>query len=234
MRVVVGASILVVVFTLCIGLGLWQLDRADEKRTLFQLFALGETKELLTELELDEGPDGDRYRRVELRGSFSSSQQFLLDAMTHAGRAGYEVLTPFKLADTKGWVIVNRGWVAALADRAGIPDVAVRENPRTIRGRIDSLPRPGLRLAAGTTPALDAWPRVLLFPRMSELEAALKVPLFEYQLLLDPSEPDGFVREWQPRAMPPERHVAYAVQWFALAATVLCIGVILGVRRSKS
>jgi cytochrome oxidase assembly protein ShyY1 len=39
-------------------------------------------------------------------------------------------------------------------------------------------------------------------------------------VLLDASEPDGYLRDWQPPGFPPARRIAYAVQWFGLAAAV--------------
>jgi cytochrome oxidase assembly protein ShyY1 len=40
-------------------------------------------------------------------------------------------------------------------------------------------------------------------------------------VLLDPGEPDGYLRQWQPPGFPPVRHIAYAVQWFSLAAALV-------------
>jgi surfeit locus 1 family protein len=45
-------------------------------------------------------------------------------------------------------------------------------------------------------------------------------------LLLDPKLPDGYVREWTPPGLPPDRHFSYAIQWwgFALVLLVLYFG----------
>ncbi len=77
------------------------------------------------------------------------------------------------------------------------------------------LPRPGIRLAA---PPASGWPRLVQFPRPEELSAALGRPLDARVILLDPAEPDGFVREWSVRGTAPDRHLGYAVQWLAFAA----------------
>jgi surfeit locus 1 family protein len=42
-------------------------------------------------------------------------------------------------------------------------------------------------------------------------------------ILLDPSAPDGFRRNWRPSDFGPERHVGYAVQGFALAVTLVIL-----------
>ena len=47
-------------------------------------------------------------------------------------------------------------------------------------------------------------------------------------LLLDASSPDGYQRNWRPSVgFPPERHLGYAIQWFALAVTLIVIFVAL-------
>ena len=50
-------------------------------------------------------------------------------------------------------------------------------------------------------------------------------------LLLDKDQPGGFVREWNPVVVGPERHVGYAVQWFALAAALVILYVWVNLNR---
>jgi len=53
-------------------------------------------------------------------------------------------------------------------------------------------------------------------------------------VLLDPSEPDGYEREWSARynfsEFGPERHTAYAVQWFGMALALLVIYVVVNLK----
>ncbi len=49
-------------------------------------------------------------RRCVCAAATTRAHQFLLDNMTHAGRAGYEVLTPLLLDDGRV-LLVNRGWL---------------------------------------------------------------------------------------------------------------------------
>jgi surfeit locus 1 family protein len=56
---------------------------------------------------------------------------------------------------------------------------------------------------------------------MNELSAALARPLEPRIVLLDASEPDGYVRDWHPPGMQPIRHWAYAIQWWAFAVVTL-------------
>ena len=227
-RVVLVAGFLLLL-TLLFSLGEWQLRRAAEKMPVFDRFDTAEELLALTTpidgRELEE----HRYRRLELRGRYDSSRQLLLDNMTHQGQAGYHVLTPFHPLDAERWLLVNRGWVKADTDRRVRPQIAVSEAVREIRGRIDALPRPGLRLETALRDEERSWPQVVFFPSIGDLETLLGEPLFRYQLWLDSEYPDGFVREWEPRTMAPEQHVGYAIQWFGLAGVLLVMAVALTV-----
>ena len=225
-------TLFVLLFTVFVSLGRWQLRRAEDRTAAQDRFAMGRDLPVLTAPLANQESEEYRYRSLELRGQYLSSRQVLLDSMIHEGRAGYHVLTPFLPLNESRWLLVNRGWVEADPDRRVLPRVEVGENTRVVRGRIDALPRPGLELGGSIGP--EAWPQVALFPSFDELERRFGEPLLQYQLLLDAELADGYVREWQLRMLPPERHVGYAIQWFSLAGTLFVIAVILSVRSRKS
>ena len=205
------------------SLGRWQLDRAEDKRELFAAFATGSDRviELPTGLE----PIG-RYRRVTVGGRYDASRQFLLDNMTHDGVPGVHVLTPL-LRDDGTAVIVNRGFVPSGGRRSQLPDLPAGGEPRRVSGRMDFLPRPAVELEA---PPSSGWPRLLSFPRAGDLASALDTPVHPQVLLLDADQPDGYLRDWQPPGMTPEKHIGYAVQWFGLAAAVFVTWFVLSIR----
>jgi surfeit locus 1 family protein len=74
----------------------------------------------------------------------------------------------------------------------------------------------------------------MLFPTFDALEARFERPLVRYQLLLDAGFSDGFFREWEPRALPPERHIGYAIQWFSFAGILAVMVIVLSVRSRMS
>jgi surfeit locus 1 family protein len=212
---------------LFLSLGRWQLDRAGEKRALLDAFDRG--GEHAQELPAGLSPV-ERYQRLRARGRFDSSRQFLLDNMTYDGQAGFRVLTPLVLEDGRV-LVVDRGFVPGSGDRSRLPDVAVQDLPREVIGRADTLPRPGIEL---TAPPATGWPRIVSFPRIEEISNALGQPVFPQVLLLDPGQPDGYVREWAPPTMGPDRHVGYAVQWFGFAAVTCILWVLLSFRIEES
>jgi surfeit locus 1 family protein len=128
---------------------------------------------------------------------------------------------------------VNRGWVPVGRSRAQRPAIPVNAQPRTIHGRADNLPSPGIQL--GTRAVLTPpFPVVANFPTRHEIAALLKEPRWANAtdlILLDPGEPDGYVRRWSPPGFPPMRHVGYAVQWFGLSLALFVIYIVTNSRR---
>jgi surfeit locus 1 family protein len=224
------ATVLVIIgVALGVRLGMWQLARADEKRVLLEQFAAGANT--VRPLSALNEPDLPRYQSITAQGRYDSAHQVLLDNMPAAsGKAGFRVLTPFEL-EQDTWILVDRGWLAMGATRNDLPDIAVSEDERSIAGRLDELPRPGMRLS-GSAVGTDQWPRVLNFPQHADLEQTLGRKLARRIVLLDPQASDGFERVWTQRTgFGPERHIAYAVQWFALAATMLIVYLVLNLKR---
>ena len=216
-----------------VSLGSWQLGRAREKRALVAEFAAG-SRDTVEANGLDLG-GLPRYQRVQLRGAYDPSRQVLLDNMpSAAGRPGYRVLTPLRRADGRGWVMVDRGWVPLGASREALPDVAVGAGERELSGVLDVLPEPGLRLGPAAAPGATGWPRLLLFPTEADLESALGLELETRIVLLDADLPDGYERSWRPATgFGPERHLGYALQWFAFAVVAVVIFIALNLRRRE-
>lgn len=212
-------------------LGLWQLDRADEKRALQELLATGQ--ETTIDLTSDRIDDLARYQRVRIRGRYDPEHQILLDNMPSSrGQPGYRVLTPLELSDG-AWILVDRGWVPWGATRLPLPDVTVDDGARVVTGQLDELPRPGMRLN-DTVEAEGSWPRVLNFPRREDIERVLQREVHGRIVLLDPAEPDGYDRNRNLGSLfSTERHIGYATQWFAMAAAVLLIYLFLSSKKEQ-
>ncbi len=219
----VATAVTAAAVLLFVLLGNWQLGRATAKRLIDEQFSRAEAPLPLPPASIAV----PRYQRVTASGSYDADHQFLLDNMSEAGQAGVHVLTPLLLSDGNA-VLVDRGWVPFGATRDSLPDVAVPATPRTVAGRLDELPRPSIELAA---PAGKGWPRLISYPHMQELAAALGRELYPQRILLDSREPDGYVRNWQVPGTTYVRHLGYAIQWFAFAATAIAIWLAQSLRR---
>ncbi len=212
---------------LLLWLGQWQWDRAAEKQTLLDRWA---GQALLAPVALPTAPDGNttataQFLRVFASGAYLPDSQVLLDNQTHGGKAGYRVLTPLLLADGSA-LMVDRGWVALPGNaRDRLPNVAVSSANRRVQGRLDHFRQAALREATGPLLAVrDNRPRVMNYPDSAAVSAAIGRPVYPLVLLLEGTEPDGFVREDAPTlSFGPERHVGYAIQWWALAVTLVLL-----------
>lgn len=162
-----------------------------------------------------------RFQRVSVAGQWDCAHQFLLDNRTYNGNPGYEVLTPLHRPDGRV-VLIDRGWVPFSGSRQKLPDVTCQgQGPVTLTGRSDDLPSAGLASGRAAPGIDDGWPKVTSYPTMAQLSAAFGHPLEPRILLLDPSEPNGYVRDWHPPGMQPVRHWSYAIQWWAFAVVAL-------------
>jgi surfeit locus 1 family protein len=176
-----------------------------------------------------------RFAQVSVRGRWDASRQFLLDNRTRDGQAGYEVLTPLELEDGR-WLLVNRGWLPFGGYRNRLPDVSLPATASVgavaVTGRVDELPAAALESGRAAPAAAGSWPQVTSFPTAAELAAALGVGRLEPRLLLlDPTAPDGYRRDWQPPGMAAERHWSYAIQWWSFALVLVLLYGLLNIRK---
>lgn len=223
----VGVTALLICLLLL--LGLWQLQRASEKKGILAAHteAAKKSPRQLGELLAEANPRQDLYgTRVLVSGTYFQERQFLLDGQVRGGRVGYEVLTPLRLATGRPLILVNRRWVPASADRSDLPKLEVPSGMVQLTGFWRRLPLPGLRLGEESCNE-GQWPRVVFYPRAETLACLLGEPVADGMLVLE-SDPAG---QRELVNMPPERHYGYAVTWFALAITLLAIFVTVNTRK---
>lgn len=229
----VGTVLVLVGVALFVQLGMWQLRRADEKAQLQAAVQRGEQSTVT--VTADTLASAPRYQHVALAGHFESDRQILLDNMPSSqGRPGYRVLTPFVL-EAGVTVLVDRGWIA-MGDRQRVPaNLGVDESQRQITGRLDLLPTPGMRMGSQSASSASSWPRVMNFPEHSDVEAAYARPVATPIVLLDASVPNGFERQWNMQSrFSPDKHLGYAVQWFAFAICAVVIYLLMSFKRAPS
>ncbi len=200
------------------GLGAWQISRGYEK--LAQREAYENASGFAN---FHHGADVRSYQPLKASGRFLDGEQFLLDNIILNTRYGYYVLTPLELSDRDPLLLVNRGWIQkeglnpdldGIAERIGL-DV----NRATVRGRVGSLPRPGMRMG-DAIPAGTPWPKIAVYPTAEDIERELGREIEPFVLLMDPDDAHGFVRHWVPAEMGPGKHFGYALQWFAMGAVL--------------
>ncbi len=221
----------VLLLPVLISLGFWQLHRADVKRALEEAYAQRARAPALDLARVERWDESRlRYRRARVRGRYLAGRQILLDNQVHEGRAGYHVLTPLVPGAGEHCVLVDRGWIPAPGDRSRVPEPGVPAGTVSVRGLLDQAPEPGIRLGTAVTEPVR-WPLVVPWVDPAALALHLGCRPAPLVLKLDPDLAGGFVRDWQPVSLQPEKSVSYAVQWFAMAVMLVVIYLALHLRR---
>ncbi len=212
--------------------GQWQLGRAREKESMLAAVAAAERA---PPLDLAAVPGFvARPVRVVARGQYDAAHELLFDNQSEAGRAGVRVLTPFRVSGSSRQLLVDRGWLPV--DPSTRRPASIEAPPPgevELRGLFTDLPGVGVRMGDGSVGFSTQRP-LLNYLDATALRRALGAGLVDGLLRLDADLPGGFLRNYQPvpAAMPPARHRGYALQWFALAATVVVVWLLLAFRRT--
>ncbi len=219
-----------------VNLGLWQLSRADEKSQLLEQANNQQKYQAVSLLnnknELIEVTD---YQPIMFDGAHYAETQVYLANEPFKGQDGYHILVPIELKNKK-LLWVNRGWVKALPDRRFLPRVEIIPPHWVARGQVYfSKGEPVLFEHALTQHDDHQWVlQGLDYELLSSVVKDRKKDVLPYIIRLSPDSGSGFVREWKVVAMPPEKHIAYAIQWFGLAITLIIIALFLMFKKQES
>jgi surfeit locus 1 family protein len=187
-----------------IALGNWQAGRAADKRALAAAQA-----------------------PVTLRGEFDAKYTVFLDNKLNRGRPGYHVVQPLRMAHGTS-VLVNRGWTAAGASRAQLPEVRTPAGEISLTGvRLDHFAR--TYEPAAVKPEGRVWQNVSIEQFAAWSGLAIERYVIEQHSALD----DGLVRDWPRADAGVAVHESYALQWYSLAALSIVLFLVLNVRREN-
>lgn len=216
-----------------VGLGVWQLERAEQKLALQQSHDRRATESPLRMYSTMQDAETFRYRRVQVRGHYEPEHQILHDNRVHQGQAGYHVLTPFVIENGTVRVLVNRGWLPAGRDRRQLPAALAPAGEIEISGVAVLPPEPGMRLGAAA-PAGPGLPVLWQNIDLGAIAVRLQQPFQPVILLLDPEVKEGgYVRSWPRLETGVTTSQSYAFQWFTMAIALAAIYILVNTRRCE-
>ena len=238
-RGVVGTLLVLLVAAACIRLGIWQLERLEERQALNALAAERLSRAPTHVALLPEDTAGAAWLRVRLEGS-CEGEQIVLAARSRRGAPGVHLLCRFRTTGGRV-VLLDRGWLPSDDARTVAPE-AFADAPRdtTLEAVIVPFPGGGASARGGAGARLtetgqgvdivsrDA--RVIYRLNRAEASAAAGVELQEwYAQALGP--PDRLPIPADPPDLADGPHLGYAVQWFSFAAIALVGWLVLFLRR---
>ncbi len=196
------------VAAVCVRLGLWQLDRLDQRQAHNATIAAA-FKDPPISAERATRDSVPRFRRVSVSGRWDYARETTVGGRTRSGSPGVHVITPVIASDERP-ILVNRGWVYS-PDARTIDLSRWHEGERAqFVGYVDELPS-SLRESVAGSLYVVALPDSGAAPSAAgDRPARLQAPAFGDE----------------------GPHLNYAVQWFSFAAIAL-IGTPLVVRRQR-
>ena len=210
-------------------LGFWQYGRMQEKQALLDRVdqVLREKRGNSLDFDLIVIPSW-------VRGDAELEPvTFLLDNQMREQRAGVRVYCLVARGRPER-LLVDLGWLPIGANRE-MPDVTCPTGRMHVDGLLAHTPSSGIRVGAPMQRLSgDRW----LMTRM-DLDAirdATGFSVLPWVVRLDPKLPIGYARDLDvlPNTLPPERHLGYAVQWWALSLAVFVTALVLTFRKKKS
>lgn len=198
-----------------ISLGFWQLDRAGEKSLLAETYQLRSQSQPLPLLQAERTDSFGNLSRVQTAGTFDNDIPFLLTFQFYQGQAGFEVVTPFR-SDDGPLLLVSRGWLAP-GPGGTVPAIPPVPGHQQIQAQVHI---PDVDIPPATV-SDTSWPVRLSRLNIAQAERLLGEPVYPYLLRLESGQPGALARHWQPPSITIRTHIAYAVQWFAIALAVL-------------
>lgn len=225
-----GLGPTLVVFVLLpvlMGLGFWQLSRAEEKS---QLLTAADARRIAAPIDLQQllASADPAYLRVRLQGHFDAAHSLLLDSRIRDGKAGVELLQPFQDNASGQWLLVNRGWLP-WPDRRIPPAFSTPDGVQELSAWAYVPPGAAFELkhleASGWPQLVNQVDAAALWQHLGRNGVPLELRLEE--------GPAAYRADWPVVAMGPEKHLGYAVQWFALAAALLGLFIYFGLRKGR-
>lgn len=199
---------------LCVAAGNWQHRRMQEKEALQDTMRQAASMAPVA-LPVAVGDwSAWRFRQVSATGEYDARHQILIDNKVHAGRVGFDVVTPLRLADGRT-VLIDRGWIGVGASRATLPAPPPPAGTVTVNGRIDVPRRNYFELGATSAPTGALWQH--LDPARFAQATGIDVPPIVVEAT-DAASSAGLAADFPVPDAGIDTHLSYMVQWYTFAA----------------
>jgi surfeit locus 1 family protein len=222
---------------LCVRLGIWQLDRLQQRRAFNAQY---EAARAAPALDLDQEQPDDissmEWRAVKVTGEYDFANQVALRNQYNGNQYGYHLLTPLHInpstlptvaGQAKKAILIDRGWIPADGnsapsdwrkyDEMGAVEVSgqirLGQTKPAFGGVADTLPQKGQKLEIWNNADIVHIAAQLPYPILPVyIQPAANAADTEAPI---PFQPNVEITEGS--------HMGYALQWFTFA-TILFVG----------
>ena len=236
----IGSVLVFLVAATCVRLGLWQLDRLEQRRAINALALERMNRPPVASDDVPADSAGAAWYRMVLSGS-CDGDPIVLAARSRHGSPGAHLLCRFRTTGGR-LLLLDRGWVHSADARTIAPEllaVAVRDTT------IDAIAVP---FPPGATTTATSEPDRALEETDRGVRLGAPAPRVIYRLNRTQAEAvaGGSLPAWYAQALGPDSvfpipapppdlsegpHLGYAVQWFSFAVIGLIGWLVLVVRR---
>lgn len=211
----------IILFSILVYLGTWQLDRAKYKKNIsnqIQQQAAGAPIQLalLDKQDLTK----KRFTPVFFDGVFLNNFTFLLDNQMHKHKPGYRILTAVQAPDLDKLILVDRGWIALGPSRKELPTVEDIYGLRRITGIINTIPS-GIILQKDVFNPTDTWPVVIQQVDYEFISNAMQHKVYNFVVQLQNHDLTSYDIIPNEFGVSSTKNIGYALQWYFFAALVV-------------
>ena len=246
----IALILLGIVAVVCIMLGRWQLERAEQRREVAATLEAGRRAPPIGLVPEIVDSELRAWRLAQAEGQWRSEWSVLLDNRNLEGRPGLWLATPLML-DKNTAVLVLRGWFERPIANRPVSNIPTTNLPVKIEGELAvRVPRlfelwtseanAVVNLPHGWTGALQPLSSEIdpkLLPRLQNLDLAAYAQItgikFLPTVLMQTAggESDGLKRVWPEPSVDADKNVGYSIQWFGFAGIVLIAFLVVVWRR---
>ena len=235
MRRIVLFGVTLVIGAACVGLGIWQLSRLQERR---EANAGAEAAREMPPVDFAAAGAAELapQRRAAIRGTYDHTNELILRNRVVRGVPAVLVITPLRIAGSDTAILVNRGYVPA--PDATLPGATPFAEPGEVSITGLVLPVPNRGDGAPLTHSgsgRETWQALDL----DGMRGRLPYPIYDLYLIAGvdggdaahTAEGGSYPIRAEPPALGDGPHLMYAVQWFGIATAVIAFGVFFVLRR---
>lgn len=224
----------VVVVLVCVRLGFWQLERGEQKQQQLTAIAKQQTRGVMSWSQLLNLPDSWNKTGVlvELKGRFVQNQYWLLDNQIYNGQVGYDLLALLKPDSEEKVILVNLGWVKAPISRDTLPKVTLPTGVFILKAQIKENNLSSFTLEDKTTN--NDLPTRIQSIDLNMLSTQSQQSLINFMAYRQGTGDEIATPHYEAVVMSPQKHNAYALQWFLIAIACAVVAIFASKKRTHN